>query len=86
MVKQDCVKNGERISKLEVRCEEYDHRTTGQLNFIINVNKDSIQRDRELEEKTDKHERIINFFIGGFSTVTFVLSCIVALKQIGVIK
>ena len=73
MAKQDCNRNGERISKLEVRCEEYDNRTKGQLKFIIEVN-----------EKVDKHERVLNLFVGGFSTVAFILSCVVALKKIGV--
>ena len=85
MAKQDCTRNGERISKLEVRCEEYDHRTNAQRDFIIDVNKRAEDRD-ELQWKTiRKHERYFNLFFGGYSALVIVLSVWVTLKQLGVI-
>ena len=86
MVKQDCTRNGERISRLEVKSEEHDSSRKEQLKFIIKVNDDAVERDKGVREDVDRHQGYFALFIGGWSAVVAILSILIALKQLGVIK
>ncbi len=80
MVSKGCIEHEKRLSHLETKCEAYEDNTKQQRDFILAVNKECKERDKELWVTVDRHERYFTLLAGGWLLASFLLGLYFTMK------